>query len=148
MCTDPESDLRYSNVLATDTAQAFWALLLPHGLKGGALSHVHSTDEDEDDDMGEEEGWQPEYVEWWFEFLTQKGGKGVSKDTWVMVCPLIFPTSAHNCRSDHCILKFLDFVRTIDEKFEKYDLEGLSPVLCISFDAYLFWMPRILAIDN
>lgn len=86
---DPASDLRYLNVLATDTAQAFWALLLPHGLKGGALSHVHSTDEDEDDDMGEEEGWRPEYVDWWFEFLTQKGGKGISKDTWVMVC--LFP---------------------------------------------------------
>jgi len=107
--------------LATDTAQAFWGLLLPHGLKGGALSHVHSVDEDEDDDMGEEEGWQPEYVEWWFEFLTQKGGKGVSKDTWVM---------------------FLDFVRTIDAKFEKYDLEGSWPS---TIDDFVQWAKERLA---
>ncbi len=31
-------------------------------------------------------GWPEEYTQWWFDFLTQKGGKGVSKDTWVMVC--------------------------------------------------------------
>lgn len=70
---------------AVDTAQAFWGLLLPHGLQGGALQHVHATDDDEDDDMGEEEGWKEEYVQWWFEFLLEKGGKGVSKDTWAMV---------------------------------------------------------------
>lgn len=72
-------------VLAIESAQAFWALLLPHGLEGGALSHKHSTDDDDDDDMGSEEGWKEEYVQWWFEFLTAKGGKGVSKDTWIMV---------------------------------------------------------------
>jgi hypothetical protein len=70
---------------AIDTAQAFWALLLPHGLHGGALSHVHSKDDDDDDDMGEELGWRDEFTSWWFEFLDQKGGKGVSKDTWAMV---------------------------------------------------------------
>jgi DCN1-like protein 1/2 len=70
---------------ATETAQAFWATLIPHGLHGGALAHIHSTDDDEDDDMGEEEGWQDEHVQWWFDFLAEKGGKGISKDTWTMV---------------------------------------------------------------
>ena len=77
-------------LLATDTAQAFWALLLPHGLQGGALSHVDSKDGDDDDDVNmvddDDEGWQDEHTQWWFEFLNVKGGKGVSKDTWVMVC--------------------------------------------------------------
>lgn len=66
-------------------AQGFWALLIPHGLQGGALAHVHSQDEDEDDDMGEEQGWKAEYMQWWFDFLNEKGGKGISKDTWQMV---------------------------------------------------------------
>ena len=73
-------------------AQGFWGLLIPHGLQGGALSHLArppmSDDEDDDDDamMGVDEvGWREEYTDWWFEFLTEKGGKGVSKDTWQMV---------------------------------------------------------------
>jgi len=73
-------------VIALDTAQAFWALLIPHGLNGGALSHTVSPDSGTDVNMGEE-GWQEAYTQWWFEFLTQKGPKGVSKDTWVMVKP-------------------------------------------------------------
>ena len=72
-----------------DTAQEFWRLLIPFGLEGGALAHTNSTfDDDNDVDMdqaADEEGCKPEYTEWWFEFLQQKGGKGVSKDTWVMV---------------------------------------------------------------
>lgn len=71
--------------LATETAQAFWATLIPHGLRGGALSHIHATDDDQDDDMGEGGGWQDEYVQWWFDFLNEKGVKGISKDTWNMV---------------------------------------------------------------
>lgn len=66
-------------------AQDFWRLLLPHGLEGGALAHIPSTDDDGDNEMDTEEGWKEEYVQWWFDFLNQKGGKGVSKDTWVMV---------------------------------------------------------------
>jgi hypothetical protein len=68
-----------------ETAQAFWALLLPAGLQGGALSHIVSKDDDDDDDMGQEEGWKDEYTQWWFDFLNERGGKGVSKDTWIMV---------------------------------------------------------------
>ncbi|KAJ3733164.1 defective in Cullin neddylation protein 1 [Lentinula guzmanii] len=93
--------------LGMESAQAFWSLLIPFGLKGGALSHISSTDDDDDDvDMNGVEGWRPEFTEWWFEFLNEKGGKGVSKDTWSM---------------------FLDFMRSIDAKFEKYDMEAAWP---------------------
>ncbi|TCD63472.1 Scaffold-type E3 ligase [Steccherinum ochraceum] len=108
--------------LALDMAQGFWGLLIPHGLQGGALSHLArgagSDDEDEEDDamMGvDEEGWKEEYTQWWFEYLTEKGGKGVSKDTWQM---------------------FLEFVRTIDAKFEKFDEEGAWPSTIDDFVAY------------
>lgn len=82
----------YLAVPALDMAQGFWSLLVPHGLQGGALSHLArgtgSDDEDDEDDamMGvDEEGWKEDYTQWWFEYLTEKGGKGVSKDTWQMV---------------------------------------------------------------
>jgi len=102
--------------VATESAIEFWNLLLPHGLKGKALSHVNSVsagsdgeyDDDDDVDMDDsnEAGWNSEYTAWWFEYLTTKGVKGVSKDTWTM---------------------FLEFVRIIDSKFEKYDLEAAWP---------------------
>lgn len=39
---------------------------------------------------GNEEGWRLEYNQIWFDFLAEKGGRGVSKDTWLMVCtPLV-----------------------------------------------------------
>lgn len=75
-----EADLIWTTAL--DSAQAFWSLLLPHGLEGGALSHIHSDDDDNDTGSG----WKDEYTQWWFDFLNEKGGKGISKDTWVMVC--------------------------------------------------------------
>lgn len=78
--------------VALDDAEGYWRLLIPHGLSGGALSHIISEDEDEGEDEAmahDEEGWQPEYTEWWFDFLKEKGGKGVSKDTWLMVCPIL-----------------------------------------------------------
>lgn len=72
--------------LALDTALAFWAILVPHGLRGGALAHQRSVNGAENDEEGEgEEGWKEEYTGWWFEFLERRGGKGVSKDTWTMV---------------------------------------------------------------
>lgn len=65
-------------------AQGLWALLIPHGLQGGALSH--KREDGEDDAMGiDEDGWQEEYLNWWFEHLKEKGVKGVSKDVWQMV---------------------------------------------------------------
>jgi DCN1-like protein 1/2 len=101
--------------IPTETAQAFWATLLPHGLQDGALSHIHSKDDDDDDDMGEGDGWRDEYVQWWFDFLNEKGGKGISRDTWVM---------------------FTDFVRTIDSKFEQYDIEAAWPS---TIDDFVEW---------
>jgi DCN1-like protein 1/2 len=73
--------------IGVDTAIAFWGLLIPHGLTGTALAHDSDEDTDEEDDapMETEEGWKQDFTDWWFEFLTLKGGKGVSKDTWTMV---------------------------------------------------------------
>ncbi|KAI0750366.1 potentiating neddylation domain-containing protein [Irpex lacteus] len=100
--------------LALEMAQGLWALLIPHGLQGGALSH--KREDGEDDAMGiDEDGWQEEYLDWWFEHLKEKGVKGVSKDVWQM---------------------FLEFVRTIDAKFEKYDLEAAWPSAIDDFVEY------------
>ncbi|KAF5366764.1 hypothetical protein D9758_006504 [Tetrapyrgos nigripes] len=107
--------------LGIEIAQAFWSLLLPVGLKGGALSHIVNKDGDNDISMNGEEGWKDEYTDWWFEFLAEKGGKGISKDTWAM---------------------FLDFVRTIDAKFEKYDLEAAWPS---TIDDFVSWAKERLA---
>ena len=75
--------------LGTETAIAFWQLLLPHAITGGALAHTEPENEDEDgDDTMQDvtdDGWRPEYVDLWFAFLNEKGGKGVSKDSWMMV---------------------------------------------------------------
>ncbi|EMD30905.1 hypothetical protein CERSUDRAFT_60717, partial [Gelatoporia subvermispora B] len=101
--------------LGLDMAQAFWALLIPHGLQGGALAHVNTPNDDGDEEMDDGEGWKPQYLEWWFEFLNEKGGKGVSKDTWQM---------------------FLEFVRTIDARFQKYDTEAAWPSTLDDFVEY------------
>ncbi|KAH9922224.1 defective in Cullin neddylation protein 1 [Fomitopsis serialis] len=98
--------------LGLEDAQGFWALLIPHGLQGGALAHVQR---DDDVDMTGEEGWKEEHTQWWFEFLNEKGGKGISKDTWQM---------------------FLEFVRSIDSKFEKYDAEAAWPSTIDDFVEY------------
>lgn len=79
----PELHSKLMSMSGTETAIAFWGLLLPVGLKGGALSHVIEED-DGKMDTGDE-GFKDEYIQWWFEFLTEKGLKGVSKDTWMMV---------------------------------------------------------------
>lgn len=104
-----------------DDAQGFWSLLLPFGLAGGALSHITSDGEDDDDVMNDdEEGWKPEHTDLWFEFLREKGGKGISKDTWLM---------------------FLEFMRTIDSKFEKYDETAAWPS---TIDDFVLWVRKRL----
>jgi len=104
--------------IGVDIAIAFWGLLIPHGLTGTALAHNSSVDEDDGGDvpMTTEEGWKPEFTDWWFEFLTAKGGKGVSKDTWTM---------------------FLDFVRTIDSEFDNHDYEAAWPSAIDDFVTYV-----------
>lgn len=100
--------------LPLDTAQAFWGLLLPHGLQGGALSHV---DDDEDVKMGGtgSEGFKQEHIQWWFDFLQEKNMKGVSKDVWQML---------------------RDFIRSIDSQFKNYDEEGSWPSTIDEFVEY------------
>ena len=87
------SDIRLHNYLSgLDVAQAFWSLLIPHGLAGKAITRIPIQDDDgdEDVDMDEsEEGWKEEYLQWWFDFLNERGGKGVTKDTWIMVCTFL-----------------------------------------------------------
>jgi len=104
--------------ITVETAVAFWGLLIPHGLTGTALAHTTDgdTDDEEDTPMDTEEGWKPEFTDWWFEFLTIKGGKGISKDTWVM---------------------FLEFVRTIDSKFQDHDYEAAWPSSIDDFVKYV-----------
>jgi len=106
--------------LAIDSAIAFWTLLIPHGLQGGALSHQAMVDEDEDgdqsmEDANDEEGWTPRHTALWFEYLNEKGGKGVSKDTWMMLP---------------------EFIRSIDSKFAKHDLEAAWPS---TIDDFVDW---------
>ncbi|KAG5637704.1 hypothetical protein H0H81_003560 [Sphagnurus paluster] len=71
--------------------------------------------EDGDVSMEHEDGWKPEYVQWWFDFLNEKGGRGVSKDTWIM---------------------FLDFVRSINAQFSNYDMEAAWPSTIDDFVEY------------
>jgi len=104
--------------LGLDTAQAFWNLLIPHGFAGGALTRIAMQDDDGDEDVDmdeDEEGWKEEYLQWWFEFLDGRGGKGVTKDTWIM---------------------FLPFIRSIDAKFSNYNEEGAWPSTIDDFVAY------------
>ncbi|KAI0659583.1 hypothetical protein C8Q70DRAFT_119323 [Cubamyces menziesii] len=136
---------------ALDMAQGFWALLIPHGLKGGALAHVSASAQQDGDGDGDvvmgsagEEGWKDEYTQWWFEFLESSGAKGVSKDVWHMVSCRFWPLDGRrwDCLWESASVdglalisfvpapvQFLEFVRTIDAKFEKYDPEGASPPL-------------------
>ncbi|KAH9476857.1 Defective in cullin neddylation protein 1 [Psilocybe cubensis] len=99
--------------LGLETAQAFWGLLLPHGFQGGALSRAN--DDDNDVKMDGDEGWKKEYLQWWFDFMNQKGLKGVSKDTWVM---------------------FLDFIRSTNSTFSNYDMEAAWPSTIDDFVEY------------
>ncbi|ESK84330.1 defective in cullin neddylation protein 1 [Moniliophthora roreri MCA 2997] len=99
--------------LPIDTALAFWNLLLPVGLHGGALKRV---DKDGDMDMsGSGGGWTDRHTELWTEFLSVKKVRGVSKDTWGM---------------------FLDFVLSTDSMFSNYDTEEAWPS---TIDDFVIW---------
>ena len=83
MLINIENELWLKYAVGLDMAQGFWALLIPHGLQGGALSH---KSEEDDDSMGvDEEGWKEEYTNWWFDYLTSKNVRAISKDVWHMV---------------------------------------------------------------
>ncbi|GAA5917988.1 hypothetical protein JCM6882_004885 [Rhodosporidiobolus microsporus] len=74
-----------------DIAQELWTVLIP--LDPGS-------------------SFPPEQLQWWLEFLREKGARAVSKDTWQL---------------------FLDFARSIDPAFENYDEEAAWPSLIDDF---------------
>ncbi|CAE6526054.1 unnamed protein product [Rhizoctonia solani] len=94
---------------AIENAIGFWTLLLNVGLSGPALPR---------------NGWTDQYTEWWFEFLKERGGKGVSKDTWAMLP---------------------EFIKVIDEKFENHDLEAAWPS---TIDDFVEWAKEKLQADH
>lgn len=68
--------------LGIELAQAFWNLLLPFGLRGGALRMQDHSGHDLSKANG---GWTDDHTQLWYEFLKEKNIKGISKDTWSMV---------------------------------------------------------------
>ena len=70
--------------LGIELAQAFWSLLIPFGLKGGAL---RTQDFGGNDLSKVNVGWTEEHTQLWYGFLKEKNIKGISKDTWSMVRP-------------------------------------------------------------
>jgi DCN1-like protein 1/2 len=73
--------------LGIELSQAFWSLLLPFGLKGGAL---RKQDFGGNDVSMVNAGWTEEHTQLWYDFLKEKNIKGISKDTWSMVHSIFF----------------------------------------------------------
>ena len=71
--------------LGIELAQAFWSLLLPVGLKGGAL---RTQDYGGNDLSKFNVGWTEQHTQLWYDFLKEKNIKGISKDTWSMARPI------------------------------------------------------------
>jgi len=67
--------------------------------------------------MRVDDGWTEEHTRLWYDFLTDPERKirAISKDTWRM---------------------FLDFLRTIDTKFDTYDMEAAWPS---TIDDFVEW---------
>ena len=86
---DGRADLMLPTFAAIETAIAFWGLLLPAGQRGQALRHMDMITDPTTGDVtyqpSREPGWKPDSNALWFEYLNEKGGKGISKDTWQMV---------------------------------------------------------------
>lgn len=79
--------------LGIELAQAFWNLLLPFGLKGGALRMQDYSGNDLPKANG---GWTDEHTQLWYEFLMEKNIKGISKDTWSMARATYLSTDGTN----------------------------------------------------
>jgi DCN1-like protein 1/2 len=73
--------------LGIELAQAFWNLLIPFGLKGGALRMQDYGGNDSPKASG---GWTDDHTQLWYEFLKEKNIKGISKDTWAMARAISF----------------------------------------------------------
>lgn len=64
-----------------------------YGCDARYRNHHQDTDVDMDEESEDEDGgngggrvgWGNEHTEWWLEYMREKGGRGVSKDTWQMV---------------------------------------------------------------
>ena len=82
--------------LGIELAQAFWSLLLPFGLKGGALRT--QQDYGGNDLPKANVGWTEEHTQLWYDFLKEKNIKGISKDTWSMVRPIFSSLSFRSIR--------------------------------------------------
>ena len=91
-------------------------------------------DGDKDVDMdGGTDGWKKEYLQWWFDFLDERGGKGITKDTWIMVCNyfqhqltfIVLRLRITFIYSWHSIIKFFAFIRSIDANFSNYNADGV-----------------------
>src|SRR5258707_12628192 len=71
--------------LGVELAQAFWSLLLPFGLKGGAL---RTQDYGGNDLSKFNIGRTEHHPQLWYDFLRAKTVKGISTLTWAMLCAL------------------------------------------------------------
>ncbi|GAA5870510.1 hypothetical protein JCM3774_003693 [Rhodotorula dairenensis] len=80
--------------LQFEIAQELWNLLIP---------------------LDPASSFPPEHLAMWIEFLTDKGGRAVSKDSWNL---------------------FLDFTRTIDPAFKQYDEDAAWPSVIDDFVEY------------
>lgn len=61
----------------------------------------------------------------WLSFLTEKGGRAVSKDSWNLVRSLFFFLRERRLILQRLVTwQFLDFTRTIDPAFKQYDEDG------------------------
>lgn len=70
---------------------------------------MHEDGGDEDVAMDEgEEGWKEEYLSWWFDFLNGRGGKGITKDTWIMVSTCLITDLMFIIRRLHVTSTFTD----------------------------------------
>jgi len=69
---------------ATETAKGLWNLLLPHGLKGGAISAPGDVDVS-GKNLPASQSRTIEWIAMWFQFLDDRGLKGISRDNWLMV---------------------------------------------------------------
>lgn len=94
-------------MLEFETASALWSLLIPLD-PGSDFPQFH--------------------LDWWTEFLIQRGSRAVSKDTWNLVSSRR-SSATRFIRALMRTSQFLEFVRTIDKDFLQYDEEGELGVL-------------------
>ena len=99
------------------------------------------------------EGWKEEYLQWWFDFLNGRGGKGVTKDTLIMVRIFLIndhspsPRSFYILMAHHKVfslhpLDWCQILRLWRGRCATYSFFTLTYLICEPFS------PRRLAIDH